>query len=109
MDLPSTTVRGGRTRACSRRLRKAQNMTDPPRSFDRLCVRGADWFSRPQEWGRAASWRAQDAMGADMDETVLKLLDENDGEPNMPFYVRRRTRRAPSRRPEPRVLSMQAS
>lgn len=44
------------------------------------------WFGRNSSWGRAASWRPQDEFGADMDESVMKLLDESDGEPNMPFY-----------------------
>ena len=44
------------------------------------------WFARPAEWGRGASWRGGAAYGADMDATVMKLLDDRDGEPNLPFY-----------------------
>jgi len=47
------------------------------------------WFTRPAAWGASLD----DALivngtryGADMDETLLKLLDEHDGEPNLPFY-----------------------
>ena len=47
------------------------------------------WFTRPAAWGA----NLDDALnvngtryGADMDETLLKLLDEHDGEPNLPFY-----------------------
>ena len=44
------------------------------------------WFSRPEAWGRGASWRPGDKVGADMDESLMRLLDKSDGEPNMPFY-----------------------
>ena len=44
------------------------------------------WFSRPERWGRGASWKDGESYGADMDESVMKLLDEADGEPNIPFY-----------------------
>jgi len=47
------------------------------------------WFTRPAAWGG----NLDDALivngtryAADMDETLLKLLDEHDGEPNLPFY-----------------------
>ena len=41
------------------------------------------WFARDPAWGRGASWNGAD-IGADMDESVMKLLD--DGEPDIPFY-----------------------
>ena len=44
------------------------------------------WFSRPESWGRGASWRVQDQAGADMDESLMRLLDEKDDEPDIPFY-----------------------
>lgn len=43
------------------------------------------WFSRPARWGRGQSWNGGD-VGADMDESLMRLLDEADGEPNIPFY-----------------------
>ena len=45
------------------------------------------WFSRPEAWGRGSSWQPGEAHGADMDETIMQLLDESDGEPNLPFYL----------------------
>jgi len=50
------------------------------------------WFTRPAAWGQSRV-NLDDVQnvngtryGADMDETLLKLLDEHDGEPNLPFY-----------------------
>ena len=44
------------------------------------------WFARPESWGRGASWRDGETYGADMDATIMRLLDESDGEPDIPFY-----------------------
>ena len=44
------------------------------------------WFARDESWGRPKSWKEDEPWGADMDETLMKLLDDDDGEPNIPFY-----------------------
>ena len=49
--------------------------------------RGADWFGRdPLVGGPGSSWEPGAKYGADMDETIMKLLDDKDGEPDIPFY-----------------------
>ena len=41
------------------------------------------WFARNTSWGKPRSWD-KSGYGADMDETVMQLLE--DGEPDIPFY-----------------------
>lgn len=41
------------------------------------------WFARDVKWGKPRSWGSAD-FGADMDETLLLMLE--DGEPDIPFY-----------------------